>query len=150
MRIKQRRESKASGFRKQWRKHNRFTFNDTAGIAAAELVVASCVWTFHEPLILRLSEIHPVLCLDWSTRGSIHMSEPIFGKFERGTNDRDYLSSLFVLQRLRTDLPFWTPPRFIKLLMSGWGKPETVPEYVAIYEVYPVSYAYLLQQQNLQ
>ena len=98
--------------------------------------------TFHEPLILRLSEIRPVL---WFLTEEVLVDPSTWtnlDKFEPGTNDRDYVSSLIVFERVRTDLVFCTPPRFINLLISSWGKPGTVPECVAIYEVYQVSYAY--------
>ena len=42
------------------RKHNELTLNYTDGILAAVLAAASCVFIFHEPLILRLSEIRPI------------------------------------------------------------------------------------------
>ena len=43
-----------------WRKHNELTLNDAAGIAAAALAAASCVFIFHETPILLLSEIRPI------------------------------------------------------------------------------------------
>ena len=85
-----------------WGKHNKLTLNDTAGIAASALAVASCVCIFHEFLILRLSEIRPI---PWFlTEGEVEvLVAPStwwknLNKFEPGTNDRDYLSSLIVLQ----------------------------------------------------
>ena len=58
----QRRGSKASGFRKQCREgyHNKLTLNDTAGVAAAAVAAVGCGSIFHEPLILRLSEVRPI------------------------------------------------------------------------------------------
>ena len=50
--LNKRRGSKASGFRKQRHEGNTtITLHDTAGIAAAAIAVASCVFIFHEPLI---------------------------------------------------------------------------------------------------
>ena len=39
---------------------NKLPLNDTAGIVAAALAAASCVFIFHEPLISRFSEIRPI------------------------------------------------------------------------------------------
>ena len=88
------------------RKHNKLTRSDAAG-----MLVYSCCSTCSSKLylcfswnayILRLSEIRPI---PWfltedsrsrSTSRSIHMNEP--NKVKPETNDRDYLSSLIVLQ----------------------------------------------------
>ena len=50
---------------------NKLTVNATAGIVAAALAVASCVFVFHEPLILRLSEIRPIL--SFLTEGEVEV-----------------------------------------------------------------------------
>ena len=83
-----------------WRKHNKLTLNETAGIVAAALAVARRVCIFHETLILRLSEIR---LIPWFlTEGEIEVRvDPStwtnLNKVEPGTNDRECLSSLAVL-----------------------------------------------------
>ena len=83
-----------------WRKHNKLTRIDTAGIGAAALAVARCIFIFDETFILRLSEIRPIpwfltegeveVLVDPSTWTNLNNVEP-------GTNDRDSFSSLIVL-----------------------------------------------------
>ena len=85
-----------------WRKHNKLTLSDVAGIIAAALAVASCVFIFQYTIILRLSEIRPV---PWFlTEGEVDvLVDPStwwtnLKKVQPGTNNRDYLSSLIVPQ----------------------------------------------------
>ena len=65
-----------------WRKHNKLTRSDTAGIVAAALAVSSCIFIFMKRLHRTFAFVGDPsysLVLDWrsrSTRRSIHMNEP--------------------------------------------------------------------------
>ena len=100
LRNKQRRGSKASGFRKQCYDGRQNTLIDTTSVAVVEVTAASCGFIFHERLFLRLSEIPPI---PWFlTAGQVELEDPSTwtnrNNFESRTNDRVYLSSLIVLQ----------------------------------------------------
>ena len=77
------------------------------------VAAASFVFILHELFILRLSEIRPIPWLLTEVEVEL-LVEPStwtdLNKLEPGTNDRDYVSSLIVLQSLPTDLAFWSQP----------------------------------------
>ena len=84
-----------------WRKHNKLTLNAPAGIGAAALAVASCFIFFMNRLFyVCLSGICPI---PWFlTEGEEVLVDPStwtnLNTFEPGTNNRECLSSLMVLQ----------------------------------------------------
>ena len=112
-----------------WRKHNKLTHNDTAGIVAVALAAASCVFIFCEPLALRLSEISLIswflpegeveVLLDPSTWTNLNKLEP-------GTNNRHYLSILIVVQSYVRILLFVHHPKTKKTVDQGPSKSRRI------------------------
>ena len=112
-----------------WRKHNKLTLNDAAGIGAAALAVASCIFIFHETLILCLSEIRPIpwfltegeaeVLVDPSTWTNLNKLEP-------GTNNRHYLSILIVVQSYVRILLFVHHPKTKKTVDQGPSKSRRI------------------------
>ena len=112
-----------------WRKHNMLTRSHTAGIYVLQhLQEQSCIFIFHETLIFCvcrrsvpwfLTEEVEVL-VDPSTWVNLNKGEP-------GTNDRDYLSSLIVLQSYVRILLF-----VHHLVCNGHLRTPNVPPYSTV------------------
>ena len=126
LRTKQRRRSKASGFRKQCREGSTTSSHGMAPPAqccSSTRSIASCIFIFHETLILRLPEIRPIpwfliqgeveVRVDPSTWTNLNKVEP-------GTNDRDYLSSLIVLQSHIRILLFYKKSKNVSCGYDRW------------------------------
>ena len=108
---------------------NKLTVNATAGIVAAALAAASCVFIFHEPLISRFSEIRPIpwFLTERETEALVDQSTwTNLNKVEPGTNDRDYLSSLIVVQSYVRILLFVHQRKTQKTVAQGPSKSHRI------------------------